>query len=173
MIEVYPTSLPGVLKIKRFAFEDHRGIYCEIYNKKKYREAGIKPDFNAEVDCSISYKNVLRGLHGDPKTWKLICCTYGELYFVVLNYDPASQFFGKWEAFTLTPQNQLQVLVPPMHANGHLIMSDEAAFHYNQSEEYTDGKNQFFVSWDDPRFNIYWPIENPILSARDGGNTPR
>jgi dTDP-4-dehydrorhamnose 3,5-epimerase len=55
-----------------------------------------------------------------------------------------------------------------MHANGHLIVSDWAMFHYNQSEYYTDGKNQFTVRWNDPRFNIVWPITDPILSPRDG-----
>lgn len=168
MIEVFQTSLPGVLKIKRKPFEDHRGLYCAIYRKKEYFDAGIDIDFSAEVDSSFSIKNVLRGLHGDPKTWKLICCTYGELYLVVLNYDEKSPYFGKWESFILTSNNCLQVLIPPMHANGHLILSSNGAeFHYNQSEEYTDGKNQFSVRWNDPRFNIQWPITDPILSARD------
>ncbi|MDP3792420.1 MAG: dTDP-4-dehydrorhamnose 3,5-epimerase family protein [bacterium] len=168
MIKVHQTTLPGVLQIERFAFEDHRGIYMEIYNEKGYFDAGIPVDF-ISVDSSSSHKNVLRGLHGDPKTWKLISCIYGELYLVVLNYDESSTHFGKWETFTLTPHNRLQILVPPMHANGHLIISDEAVFHYNQSEHYTDGKNQFTVKWNDPRFNILWPITNPILSERDGG----
>ena len=168
MIKVYQTTLPGVLKIERFAFEDHRGIYMEIYNKKKYFDAGIPIDF-ISVDSSCSHKNTLRGMHGDSSTWKLICCTYGALYLAVLNYDHNSPHFGKWEAFTLTPQNRLQILIPPMHANGHLITSDEATFHYNQSEYYTDGSNQFTVKWNDPRFNILWPITNPTLSKRDGG----
>lgn len=168
MIKVSETTLPGVLKIERHAFEDHRGIYSEIYNKKSYIDAGIKTEF-VTVDCSTSRKNVLRGMHGDSKTWKLICCTSGELYLAVLNYDPDSTYFGKWEGWILTPENRLQILIPPMHANGHLILSDKATFHYNQSEYYTDGKNQFTVNWNDPRFNVDWPTTNPILSKRDGG----
>lgn len=168
MIEVEQTSLPGVLKItKRGFFEDHRGFYGEIYKKKEYFDVGITIDF-VEQDFSLSRKNVLRGLHGDPKTWKLISCPYGEFYLVVLNYDGNSPYFSKWEAFTLNQEGP-QILIPPMYANGHLILSDWAIFHYNQSEYYTDGSNQFSVSWNDSRFNISWPIENPILSARDSG----
>ena len=166
MIKVSQTTLPGVLKIERYAFRDDRGLYGEIYKKKEYIENGIDIDF-VEQDFSCSRKNVLRGLHGDSKTWKLISCPFGELYLIVMNYDLQSEHFGKWKSFTLNPDNCLQILIPPMHANGHLILSEQAIFHYNQSEYYTDGKNQFTVSWNDPRFNIKWPINNPILSKRD------
>ena len=168
MIEVQPTTLPGVLKIKRELSSDHRGFYAEIYVKNLYQKNGINIEF-VEQDFSFSKKNVLRGLHGDAKTWKLISCPHGEFYLVVMNYDQSSPFFGKWESFVLNPKNCLQILIPPMHANGHLILSDWAMFHYNQSEYYTDGSNQFMVRWNDPRFNIKWPVKNPILSKRDGG----
>lgn len=166
MIKVFPTTLPGVLKIERELFKDHRGIFAVIYRKKWYVEAGIKTEFVQE-NSSSSSKNVLRGLHGDPETWKLVSCTNGELYLVVLDYDRESPSFGKWESFVLTNDNGLQILVPPMHALGHLVLSDLATFHYKESEYYTDGKNQFTVKWDDPRFNISWPIANPVLSDRD------
>lgn len=166
-LQVSETSLPGVLKIERYAFEDFRGKYGEIYARDAYHELGINIDF-VEQDFSMSKKNVLRGLHGDDKTWKLISCLYGSFYLVVMNYDQKSKYFGKWESFVLNPENRLQILIPPRHANGHLILSDWAIFHYNQSEYYTDGKNQFTVKWNDPRFNIQWPINNPILSKRDG-----
>ncbi|OGN16795.1 MAG: hypothetical protein A3F48_00970 [Candidatus Yanofskybacteria bacterium RIFCSPHIGHO2_12_FULL_41_9] len=166
MIKVSQTTLPEVLRIERYFFEDYRGVCGEVYKKQEYFDAGIKIEF-VEQDYSLSHKNVLRGLHGDPKTWKLISCLYGELYLVVMNYNETSPSFGKWEAFTLTPRNCLQILIPPMHANGYLILSDWAVFHYNQSEYYTDGKNQFTVKWNDPRFNITWPTGNPILSRRD------
>lgn len=170
MIKVEKTSLPGVIKIERRPlFRDHRGIYGEIFIKKEYLEAGINIEF-VEQNFALSHKNVLRGLHGDSKTWKLVCCPHGKLYLAVLNYDLQSPYFGKWEGFILTPENYLQILIPPMHANGHLILSDQAMFHYNQSEYYTDGSNQFTIMWNDPRFNIAWPIQNqPILSDRDKG----
>lgn len=168
MIDVEKTTLPGVLKIKRELSCDHRGFYAEIYVKKLYQEKGINIEF-VEQDFSFSKKDVLRGLHGDTKTWKLISCLYGELYLVVVNYDKNSENFGKWEGFTLNPENRLQILIPPLHINGHLILSDWGLFHYNQSEYYSGAENQFSLRWNDPRFNIKWPINNPIFSKRDGG----
>lgn len=167
MIKVSPTTLPGVLKIKRKLFKDRRGTFAVMYRRKEYVDAGIKTDFVQE-NSSSSLKNVLRGLHGDPKTWKLVSCTNGELYLVVLDYNRESLSFGKWESFVLTSDNGLQILIPPMHALGHLVLSDRATFHYKESEYYTDGKNQFTVKWNDSRFKISWPITNPILSDRDG-----
>lgn len=171
MIKIHKTSLPEVLKIERDQlFKDHRGISGDaIYKKEEYLKAGIKIEF-LEQYLSSSRKNVLRGLHGDSKTWKLISCLYGEFCLIVLNYDKTSPHFGKWESFTLSPENRLQILVPPLHANGHLVLSDWAIFHYNQSEYYVDASSQFTVMWNDPQFNVVWPIkEEPILSDRDKG----
>ena len=166
MIEVSETSLPEVLKVVRPIFRDHRGIYTEEYNEQEYFNAGIRTKWVSNTS-SLSPHKTLRGLHGDPKTWKLISCPFGELYLVVLDYREGSESFGKWEGFTLNPENGVQILIPPGFANGHLILSDWAMFHYNQSEYYTDGGNQFTVKWNDQRFNIHWPIRDPILSERD------
>jgi dTDP-4-dehydrorhamnose 3,5-epimerase len=71
------TNLDGVNKIELTSFEDHRGSYIETYNKNFFIEKGIEVDF-LQDDISVSHKNVLRGVHGDQKTWKLISCLYGE-----------------------------------------------------------------------------------------------
>ena len=167
MITVCATSLPSVLRIIPESFEDHRGCYVETYSYSKYKEKGIDIIF-VQDDYSRSCRNVLRGLHGDEKTWKLISCPYGRLYLAVVNCDPESAHFGKWEGFTLSESNRQQVLIPPKHGNGHLILSEEAIFSYKQSEEYAPD-SQFSYRWDDPRFNIWWPISAPILSRRDSG----
>lgn len=167
---VEDTRLKGVLKITRYRSDDHRGFYAEIYIKETYQRLGITIDPTKEIVHSFSRKRTLRGLHGDDKTWKLVTCLFGELYLVVLNYDKNSDQFGQWDSFTLTPENRLQILIPPRFANGHLIMSDWAMFHYCQSETYTGANHQFVVSWKDPRFNIQWPLkpgEEPIQSHRD------
>ncbi len=170
MIEVSQTSLPGVLKINRGTpFKDCRGIYGTIYQKNNYFDKGVVVDF-VEQDFSFSKKNVLRGLHGDNKTYKMVCCPFGAFYLAVVNYNQSSGHFGKWETFVVTAENGLQILIPPNHLNGHLILSDEGAiFHYNQSEYYKGVKDQWSVKWNDPRFNIPWPITSPILSDRDKG----
>ena len=166
MINVTKTTLPEVLRIELPPFRDHRGIFKVLYRKEEYKKAGIPVEFVQE-NSSSSYKNVLRGLHGDSKTWKLVSCTHGSIYLVVLNYNSISPSFGKWKHFILSELDRFQILIPPMYAIGHLVLSNEATFHYKESEYYTDGKNQFTVKWNDPRFNISWPITNPILSSRD------
>lgn len=168
-MEVLKTKLDGVLLIKPpTIFEDFRGTYVEIYNEKLYKDAGINVDF-IQDDISVSSKHVLRGIHGDNETWKLISCLHGKFYLVVLNWDEKSPQFGKWESFILSEQNHLQVLVPPKFGNGHLVLSEQAIFHYKQSTSYNRA-GQFTVLWKDEKVNIWWPIKNPIVSRRDEGS---
>ena len=162
---VEKTTLTDVLLIKPEIFEDFRGTYVETYNEEEYFKHGITQKF-VQDDISTSTKGVLRGLHGDAETWKLISCMYGKFYFVVVNCDENSVDFGKWQSFTLSAENQYQVLVPPMHGNGHFILSDVAIFHYKQTSYYNP-KGQFTYKWDDPRLGIWWPTKNPMLSRRD------
>ncbi len=165
MIEVIDTQLPGVLLIKPDIFKDHRGEYVELYNEELYKSKGINVKF-VQDDISVSAKDVLRGIHGDNETWKLISCLQGEFFFVVVNCDTDSKNFGKWQSFVLSDKNRIQVLVPPKHGNAHLVLSQTAIFHYKQSTYYNPGK-QFTYKWNEPKFNITWPIGKPILSKRD------
>ncbi len=167
-IEVRTTSLTGVKLIHPSTnFEDFRGSYVETYNKELFQNAGITEDF-IQDDISTSTKNVLRGIHGDQETSKLITCLYGSFYLIVVNQDKDSPEFGKWESFTLSDSNRLQVLVPPKFGNGHLVLSDKAIFHYKQTTNYNRA-SQFTILWNDPNFNFWWPVKNPILSRRDEG----
>lgn len=165
MIKVSKTNLEGVLVIKPDVFEDFRGHYIETYNEELYREAGIDIKF-IQDDISVSTKNVLRGIHGDNITWKLVSCLYGKFYLVEVNCDTNSKDFGKWQSFILSEKNRLQVLVPPKYGTAHLILSESAIFHYKQSTYYNP-KIQFTYKWNDPKFKIWWPLENPILSQKD------
>lgn len=178
MLEVSKTKLEGVLLIKPETYEDFRGEYVETFNEKKYSRDFVKNLKDTiykkeahnlhfvEDDISTGTRGVLKGIHGDTKTWKLVQCLFGKFYLVVLNYNPKSKDYGKWEAFTLSDKNRLQVLIPPMHGNGHLVLSEYDIYHYKQSEYY-DPNDQFTIKWDDPEFKIRWPIKNPILSLRD------
>lgn len=164
------TKLYEVLLIKPEIFEDFRGEYVELYNEKLYTDNisainGLNIKF-VEDDISISMRYNLKGVHGDDRTWKLISCLYGKFYLVVINYDEGSKEFGKWQGFTLSDRNRHQVLVPPKFGNGHVALSDISIFGYKQSEYY-DPKRQFTIVWNDPRFNIWWPVKNPIVSQRD------
>jgi dTDP-4-dehydrorhamnose 3,5-epimerase len=145
------------------SFEDYRG---ELYTLFKQEEHELV--FNHDK-VSVSKQNVLRGLHGDSKAWKLITCLAGEIYLVVVDNRPSSDTYLTWDSIILTGKNRKQVLVPPMFANGHLVLSSEATFFYKWSYpgDYPDVKDQFSLNWKDPKINIYWPIDNPILSKRD------
>ncbi|NQV83743.1 MAG: dTDP-4-dehydrorhamnose 3,5-epimerase family protein [Rhodospirillales bacterium] len=158
--------LAGILKITPATiFEDFRGSYVETYNEKLYRDAGIDVHF-VQDDFSFSSQNVLRGIHGDSGTYKLITCPHGEFYLVVVDCDPDSENFGDWVSFILSEKNRHQVLVPPKHGLAHLITSEHAIFSYKQSTYY-DRAGQFTYRFDDERFNIDWPISDPVLSERD------
>jgi len=165
-MDVIKSKLDGVLVIKPpTIFEDHRGTYVELYDEAVYAQADVNVKFIQE-DISTSSNHVLRGIHGDQETWKLISCLYGKFYLVVVNWDETSPQYRQWESFVLSDHNHLQVLVPPKFGNGHLVLSDKAIFHYKQSTSYDRG-SQFTLRWDDPRLKIWWPVKNPILSQRD------
>ncbi len=169
IVEVIRTPLDGVLLITPpTTFEDFRGSYVEIYNEVLYRDAGIAVDFKQD-DISVSSRHVLRGIHGDRKTWKLVSCLSGRFYLVVVNRDESSPQFGAWTSFVLSEFNRHQVLIPPKFGNGHVVLSDQSIFHYKQSTYY-DRSSQFTILWNDPKLNIWWPVKNPILSRRDEGS---
>ena len=164
-MQIQQTSLNGVYLIKPDIFEDFRGNYTEVYNLKEYKEAGLNVDF-VKDDLSTTYKGVLRGMHGDAKTTKLVQCAYGRIYQVVVNCNPDSEQYGKWEAFILSAENRHQVYIPPMFGNGFYVLSDVAVYSYKQSTYYGDAK-QFTYKWNDPKLGIVWPDNHPILSERD------
>lgn len=144
-------------------FLDFRGSYTESFNEGFFQK-------NSDVkfvqdDFSISRKNVLRGLHGDFETWKLVSCPFGELYFVAVDMREDSKTYLSWDSFILSPESANFVLVPPGFANGHLVMSEQAVFHYKQSTYY--GTNQFTVKHDDQRLQIFWPNVKFLKSERD------
>ena len=170
MIHLEDTKLDGVLLIKPQVFEDFRGSYLMTYNEKEYMEAIIQNGVDklsfVEDDISVSKKHVLRGIHGDYNTAKLISCLEGEFYLVVVNNIPDHKQFRQWVSFNLSEYNRYQVFVPPGFGNGHLALTDRAIFSYKQSSYYNP-KGQFTILWNDPKLNIHWSIKNPILSSRD------
>ena len=136
-------------------FKDHRGSYTEIWNKDVY---GMKEW--AEQDISVSKKDVLRGIHVDNKANKMVTCLYGMVFVAIV--DPLTHIY---QAFTIKDAEEV-LYVSAGLGIGHLVLSDEAIWFYNQSERY-DPKRQTTIKWNDPLYDIPWPIKNPILSERD------
>ena len=165
MLQVESTKLNGVYLVTPFVHEDTRGNFYETYNKAGYQSAGLEVEF-VQDDISASIKGVLKGMHGDAGTYKLVQCVYGKVYAVILNCDETSSDFGKWQSFILSADNKRQLYIPPMYGNGYCVLSDIAVYSYKQSTYYGEYK-QFTYKWDDPRFGIQWPVGHAIMSERD------
>jgi dTDP-4-dehydrorhamnose 3,5-epimerase len=164
-MQIQDTQIQGVKVIQPEFHEDYRGTNFESFNKFRYHHEDIAQSFIVD-SISTSRKHVLRGIHGDYRTTKLISCLYGTIFFVVIDWRPDSDTYGDYVTVTLSDRNKQQVLVPPGCGNAHLVMSDECVFSY-KLDQYYDRESQFTLKWNDDRFNIPWPIKHPILSERD------
>ena len=145
-------------------FKDKRGELWTSWKKSYFN--GMK--FNHDK-FSVSKKNVLRGLHLDFKSWKMVSCISGKIFFVTLNFNKKSKNYLNHNTYILSEKNKKILLIPPNFANGLLCISDKCLFHYKffYKGKYADVKNQVTIKWDDPKLNIKWPIKNPILSKAD------
>ena len=142
------------------SFSDHRGELWTSWDKRWEPEYPV--DF-VHSKFSQSKKNVIRGLHGDSKTWKLFSCVYGEIFVAVVNKKL------KWDSWVMSDKNKKVILIPPNYALGHLVKSEMAVAYYQLAYkgEYFDHDKQFTIKWNDPEIGIEWGVSNPILSDRD------
>lgn len=166
--------LPDLKIVQPSTYYEYRGEISTTYHSDYYDRLLPASERNEGLTFkhdrySKSKIGVLRGLHYDEKTWKLISCIHGKIYLVVLDVRPKSTTYGKWESFIISPETQTQVLVPPNFANGHFVMEDDSIFFYKLAYqgEYNDETKQKTILFNDRRFNIDWPVQNPILSKRD------
>lgn len=163
-MKVKDTNLYGVKLIIPDRFEDHRGSYMEIYDSDKFKDV-TKEQF-VQDDISISNKHVLRGLHGDWRTTKLVTVLNGSGYALIADNREDSPTYRKWQSFTLSKQNRHMLLLPAGIGNSILALEDNMIYYYKQNTHFIDGQ-QFTLKWDDPEWAFWWPINNPILSQRD------
>jgi len=157
--------MKGIKIIKGSIFKDKRGKLWTSWKKNKKNFKNFCHD-----KFSISKKNVLRGLHYDKKTWKLISCVHGKLFLVVVNCKESSKDYLKVFTKILSEKKNVQILVPPGYANGHLCLTDNCVFHYKLSYKgkYSDVNEQKVIKWNDARLKIKWPLKkNLIMSLRD------
>ncbi len=162
-MKVCNTKLHGVKLIVPERFEDHRGTYMELYDSKNFKD--VTEETFVQDDISISRKGVLRGLHGDWKTTKLVTVLKGSGYALIADNRSDSPTYKMWQAFTLSDQNRNMLLLPAGIGNSVLAMEDIIYF-YKQNTHFEDGQ-QFTIKWNDPEWNFWWPISDPILSMRD------
>ena len=144
-------------------FTDYRGDLWTVWKKDEFHL-----EFNHDK-VSTSRKNVLRGIHGDYKSTKLVSCLHGQLYFVVVDNRPDSPTYKQWDHMILDDRKRKMVLLPPGFGNGFLVLSEHSVFHYKWSYEgdYPDVDEQFTIKWNSKDIGANWPIQNPILQNRD------
>ena len=159
--EIIKHDIDGLLEITVEPFVDFRGEIWSIY-----QDVSFLPKF-VEDKVSISKKNVLRGLHGDFNTWKLITSLHGSFFLAVVDIRPESKTYNQAKTFKISDKNPKLMLVPAGCLNGHLCTSDKCVFFYKWSDKYSGPENQITARWDEPKYNIDWPIDDPILSDRD------
>jgi dTDP-4-dehydrorhamnose 3,5-epimerase len=166
-MRVRETTLPGVLVVEPLVFRDGRGFFLETWHARRFAEAGLGETF-VQDNHSRSLRGTLRGLHWQwrhPQA-KLIRVTTGEVFDVAVDVRPESPSFGLWTATYLSGDNLRQLFVPRGFAHGFCVLSDEAHVEYKCSDYY-DAEGERGVRWDDPDLAIPWPVNAPLLSARD------
>lgn len=161
--------IDGIYIFKPSINEDIRGtLYTTFY--KDVFESFLPDDLYFKHDkFSKSFYNVLRGIHGDTKSWKLVTAVFGEIIQVIVDCRKNSPTFNHWEKFLINQENPYSILLPPGIGNSFYVNSELAIYHYKLAYqgEYLDAEDQFSVKWNDPNIGVKWPTNSPILSERD------
>lgn len=164
-MQVTQSKIPGALVLVPTVHHDHRGFFKETFRAEEYRQLGIDVDF-VQDNISFSTRGVLRGLHYDVNVSKLVQVVFGRTYHVIADMRPASPAYLQWEAFEFSHDAHKEVFVPAGVANGFVVLSDIAYVHYKQGTYWNPASDRT-VRWDDPILGVTWPIDAPVLSAKD------
>ncbi len=164
------TKLAGAFIIKPEIFADERGFFARSFSQQEFEEHGIN---TRTAECHISFNKqryTLRGLHfqADPFAQaKLVRCTQGAIYDVIVDLRRDSPTFKQWFGQELTAQNRLMLYVPAGFAHGYQTLEDDSEMYYQVSEFYEPASCRG-VRWDDSAFGIRWPaMDGVILNERD------
>jgi dTDP-4-dehydrorhamnose 3,5-epimerase len=161
-------ALPDVLLIEPVVHRDPRGLFVETFQSARYRALGIDVDF-VQDNQSRSRRGTLRGLHwqaGEHAQAKLVRVVAGEIFDVAVDVRPGSPTFGRWAGARLSAESFRQMYLPAGFAHGFCVLSEEADVEYKCSALYNPAAERG-LAWNDPEIGIVWPIDAPVLSARD------
>jgi len=162
-------KLPGVFEIHLEPQADARGFFARTWCQKEFQRIGLTTQI---AQCSVSFntqKGTLRGMHYQATPFsetKIIRCTKGAIYDVVVDLRPGSPAFREWAAVVLTASNRSMLYVPEGCAHGFLTLEDETEVFY-QISEFFNPELARGVRWDDPAFGISWPDAIEVISDRD------
>lgn len=166
-MNIIETKIPGVLIVEPPVFGDTRGFFMETWRQERYEQLGIKEKF-VQDNLSFSSKGILRGLHYQHphEQGKLVTVVQGEVFDVAVDIRHGSPAFGQWVGVTLSGDNHRQLWIPPGLAHGFCVLSDTAYFMYKCTDVYTPAAEGGII-WNDPDIGIDWPVQGPVLSAKD------
>lgn len=163
------TPLKGAFVIQPDKKADERGFFARIFCQKEFAVHNLKTNF---VQCNTSYnkkKGTLRGMHYQHEPFsetKLVRCTRGSIYDVIIDLRKNSDTYCKWFAIELSEFNGTSLYIPEMFAHGFLTLEDNTEIFYQMSDfyspEYARG-----IRWDDPLFKIDWLEKPSNLSIKD------
>lgn len=161
--------LTGAYVIEPEPTFDERGFFARTWCREELRSHGL----NIVIEqCSVSFnrkKGTLRGMHlqvAPHEEVKIVRCTQGAIYDVILDLRSNSQTYGKWFFAELSASNRKMLYVPAGFAHGFQALHDDTEVFYQISEPYSPECARG-IRWNDPLFEFAWPISNPILSDRD------
>jgi dTDP-4-dehydrorhamnose 3,5-epimerase len=165
----HETRIPGVFEINLEPKLDERGFFARSWCRAEFESHGLNPKL---VQCNVSFnrrKGTLRGLHyqaAPHAETKLVRCTKGAIYDIVVDLRPQSRTFKNWVSALLTAESRNAIYVPEGCAHGFLTLDEESEVFYQMSEIY-NAESARGVRWDDPAFQISWPEKVEVISERD------
>ena len=163
------TKLEGVYVIDIEKIEDQRGFFARTWDKDVFTELGLDSE---NVQCNISYnknKGTLRGFHYQREPFaegKIVRCTKGKVYEVILDIRKESKTFLEWEGIELSESNYRILFVPKGFALGFQTLKDETEIFYQMTQKYMP-EYAMGIRWDDPKLNIKWPLKPTVVSQKD------
>ncbi len=164
-----PMTLPGAFVVETEPSADERGFFARTFCRDEFVKHGLNPEL---VQCSISYnkrKGTLRGMHyqkSPHQEVKLVRCTMGMIYDVIVDLRRESPTFKRWSGVELSAENRKAIYVPEGVAHGFLTLADECEVYYQMSRVF-HSPSAAGVRWNDPAFAIDWPGEISVMSERD------
>lgn len=166
-METEDLPLAGAKLVRPKVFRDTRGFFLESYSAPRYLAAGMSETW-VQDNHSRSVQHTLRGLHyqSSPGQAKLLRVSHGSIFDVLVDIRPGSPTFGKWHGLQLDAEEHAQVYIPIGFAHGFCVLSDFAEVQYKVSSPY-DGATECAIRWNDPELGVVWPVNEPVLSARD------
>lgn len=163
------TKLKGAYSIELQLMDDERGFFARTFCQKEFMAHGLNPKL---VQCSISYnkrKGTLRGMHYQVAPMaeaKLVRCTRGAIYDVIIDLRHESPTYCEWIAAELNADNHRMIYIPAGFAHGFQTLMDDTEVFYQMSEFYAPECARG-LRWDDPVFGIVWPDDKRIISEKD------